>query len=179
MISYILSLYIYFPRNIQVHNQVFQRRKYTLQIITVKWKSRIYYSRCKSKQSHHQYEHLPVAMNSYINFLVLGLLAVVNLVSCHREICSITRFNNIWKDIIETETNCSEDCYLKVIRSLRSLFSFRFISFIREIYRTIRYWRPYSVNFSMIRSVRKWTGWSLRSEQCSTLSGSFPSDPLE
>ena len=68
-------------------------------------------------------------MNSYIIFLVLGLLAVVNLVSCHREICSITRFNNIWKDIIEKETNCSEDCYLKVIRSSRSPFSFRFISF--------------------------------------------------
>ena len=69
-------------------------------------------------------------MNSYIIFLVLGLLAVVNLVSCHREICSITRFNNIWKDIIETETNCSEHCYLKVIRSSRSKeVSFRFISF--------------------------------------------------
>ena len=72
-------------------------------------------------------------MNNYIIFLVLGLLAVVNLVSCHREICSITRFNNIWKDIIETEANCSEDCYLKVIRSLRSLF-FHFVASVLSAY---------------------------------------------
>lgn len=62
-------------------------------------------------------------MNNYNQLLLVGLAAVVNLVTCHREICSITKFNNIWEDVIKTENNCTsslvtDNCHLKVTYSL-------------------------------------------------------------
>ena len=56
-------------------------------------------------------------MNNYNQLLLVGLAVVVNLVTCHREICSITKFNNIWEDVIKKENNCSmvtDNCYLQV-----------------------------------------------------------------